>query len=49
MIHILLSLEDNVTHMIITRQRLGEDIPEVTLSTVEAHPLLSNESVKTRL
>jgi hypothetical protein len=31
---------DIVTHMSIAKQRLGKHIPEVTLSTIEEHPLL---------
>jgi hypothetical protein len=33
--------------MTIDRQRLGKHIPEVTLSIVEGHPLLGNESLDT--
>jgi hypothetical protein len=29
------------------RQRLDKDIPEVTLSTIEAHPLLGNGPINT--
>jgi hypothetical protein len=29
-----------VTHMTITRKRLGKNIPEFTLSTIEGYPLL---------
>jgi hypothetical protein len=47
--HILLCLEDIVTHMTIARQRLGKDIPEVTLSIIEVHPLLGNEPINTLL
>jgi hypothetical protein len=37
-----------VTHMTIARQRLGKNIPAVTVSTIlEGHPLLSNESIYT--
>jgi hypothetical protein len=33
--------------MTIARQRLGKHIPEVTLSTIEAYPLLDNEPMNT--
>jgi hypothetical protein len=36
---------DIVTHMPIARQRLGKHIPQVTLSTIEEHPLLSNGTI----
>jgi hypothetical protein len=36
-----------VTHMPIVRQRLGKNIPEVMLSTVEGHLLLGNEPTNT--
>jgi hypothetical protein len=32
-------------HMTIARQRLGKNIPEVKLSTVEGYPLLGNEPI----
>jgi hypothetical protein len=34
-------------HMTIARQRFGKHISEVTLSTVEEHPLLGSKSVGT--
>jgi hypothetical protein len=37
----------NVMHMTSDRQRLGKNIPEVTLSTIEGHPLLGNEPINT--
>jgi hypothetical protein len=33
--------------MLIARQRLGKHISEVTLSTIEGHPLLGNEQINT--
>jgi hypothetical protein len=36
--------ESNVSHIIIARQRLGKNIPEVTVSTI-GHPLLGNEAI----
>jgi hypothetical protein len=33
--------------MPIARQRLGKHIPEVTVSTIEGHPLLGNWLIKT--
>jgi hypothetical protein len=36
-----------MTHMTIARQRFGKQVPEVTLSTVEGHPLLGNRSLDT--
>jgi hypothetical protein len=36
-----------LTHMTITRQRLGKHIPEVMLSTVEGHSLPDNWSLNT--
>jgi hypothetical protein len=36
-----------VTYMPIARQRFGKHIPEVTLSTIEGHPLLGNEPLNT--
>jgi hypothetical protein len=40
-------VESVVTHMLIARQRLGKHIPEVTLSTIEGHPLLGNGPINT--
>jgi hypothetical protein len=36
-----------VTHMSIARQRLGKNIPEVKISTIEEHPLLGKEPINT--
>jgi hypothetical protein len=36
-----------VTHMTTARQRGGKHVPKVTLSKVEGHPLLGNESLNT--
>jgi hypothetical protein len=36
-----------LTYMTIARQRLGKNVPEVTLSTIEGHPLLGNEPINT--
>jgi hypothetical protein len=37
-----------VTHMTVTKQRLVRHISGVTLSTIEGHPLLDNESINTQ-
>jgi hypothetical protein len=31
--------------MTIGRQKLGKNIPEITFSTIEGHPLMGNETV----
>jgi hypothetical protein len=36
-----------VKYIHITRQWFGKHIPEVTLSTIEGHPLVDNESIDT--
>jgi hypothetical protein len=36
-----------VKHMPIAKQRLGEHIPEVTLSKIEGYPLLDNGPIIT--
>jgi hypothetical protein len=39
-----------LTHMSTAGHRLGKkNVPEVTLSTIEGHPLLGNEQINTRL
>jgi hypothetical protein len=44
--HLPSQCQDNiVTHMTIAKQMLGKHIPEVTLSTIEGHPFLSNETI----
>jgi hypothetical protein len=38
-----------VTYRPIARQWFGKNIPEVTLSTTEGHPLLGNEPINVQL
>jgi hypothetical protein len=47
--HIPVTDINNMTYQPTATQRLGKNIPEVTLSTIELHPLLGNEPINTRL